>query len=367
MIVSRRRLISVFAVAAVWSITLTFFQPVFWATTVFSIVLAYLLILRADEGPFRFNSAILAKLSIILFICIVQIIWGSMNNFYNIEEVAFLLIGALLAIILSFVKVSATLSWLPFYTMAIIFVVAIALGVDPEDLLARNSRNFLSVILLALFASAILMSKPRYVTKAHFVAAFVLIFISVISVGRSGILFSCLLFLLLLAKSMMEGRRTISKTLRNAVFIAVLGLVGLVAADVLLGFAPRLVARGFSDYSRLTITLVYFSDISVAEFLFGRNYFELAFLDKFSFNLHNSYLAAWANLGLGYLILVIFCIGKALFTIRLFPFLWIPVLALGGRAATDVQMIGAKYDYVFLTILFLQQRSKYFFEEKRHS
>ena len=38
------------------------------------------------------------------------------------------------------------------------------------------------------------------------------------------------------------------------------------------------------------------------------------------------------------------------------PVIWVALLALGLRAATDIQMIGAKFDYVFLVVLFMTSK-----------
>ncbi len=295
-------------------------------------------------------------LFLIFLLLMIQFSWGYFNEYYNLRQLLFVAFSAVLAMAISKIRSSVEVAWLPFYITGGLLLLLILSGIDPERVLVRNSRNFLSVVMLGLFASAVVLSKPPQVSKNHILAAFLTIVISVLSEGRAGIIASVLLMVLVLAKGALDERRVVSSVIRNAILVTVLMILLAAVADSLLELVPRLRNRGLHDFSRMTINLMYFQGISFSEFIFGRNYFEIFFLQKFGYNLHNSYLAAWANLGIAYLGLIAFCLLKSVLKRREWPFFWIVLFCLGLRAITDVQMLGAKYDYLFLTMLFLGHR-----------
>lgn len=365
MSIPRSHLISLLVVVAMWSITLTFSATFFWAPAVVAIVIALAMIASQSGATGLIRKEDTLTVFGLLLLLAAQVIWGALSDFYNLREIFSVTVGVFFALLISKVRVSALLSWIPYYGTTLFFLLLILQGVDPEEMLARNSRNFLSVILLGLFASAIVLSKPRYVSRNHLIAASLLIVVSFVGVGRSGIISSALLMAFLIAKGMFDGKMAVGRVVRNFAIVVVGGLLVVTIADSVLALAPRLASRGFHDFSRMSINLMYFYKITPLEFVFGRNYFEILFLHKFDYNLHNSYLAAWANIGIFYIGVIAYCLAKAFLTRRFFPYLWIVLVCLGLRAATDIQMIGAKYDYVFLMLVFLSQRDRFLFEPKR--
>lgn len=353
---SRHFPISVLLTVAVWSIALTFFSFAFWIIALGALFFAFFLSVMREANSESITSrdfAIAAGLFALLF---TQTVWGVMNEYYNLDEISFVLVSVPLAILLSKRRVSPVLSWFPFFATAAYFFTLLMIGVSVDNMLPQNSRNFLSVLLIGLFASAIVLSKPARVNQIHIGGGLIILWFSIISLGRGGIISAFILVLLLVGLRMFSGPSSSKKRLFNIAILISIAIAFFTSLDQIMESVPRLASRGLHDYSRNFIHMTIFQELEGLSFIFGKNYFNIHQLNRYGFNLHSSYLSAWANLGLGYMILVIFCIGKSLMSAKSMPVIWVALVALGLRAATDIQMIGAKFDYVFLVMLFLTSK-----------
>ena len=354
---SRHFQISVMLTVAVWSIALSFFSFALWFIALGALFRAFLLSGKRNshsELPTLRDFAIAAGLFALL---VTQAIWGAMNEYYNLDEILFVGVSVPLAILLSKRRVNPVLSWIPFFATAAYFFTLVMLGESIDNLLPQNSRNFLSVILIGLFASAIVLSKPDRVNAIHIGAALLVLWFSIISIGRSGIISSFILALLLIALRMFSGPSSWKKRLLSTVVLISITIAFFTSLDQIMESVPRLASRGFHDYSRNFIHMTFFRELEGPSFIFGKNYFQIFQLHRYNYNLHSSYLSAWANLGLIYTLTVIFCIGRSLISMKSLPVIWVALVALGLRASTDIQMIGAKFDYVFLVMLFLTAKN----------
>ncbi|RZP19210.1 MAG: hypothetical protein EVA34_02275 [Erythrobacter sp.] len=353
---SRHFPISVLLVLAVWSIALSFFSFVFWVIALGALLCVFVLSERRDPHSTPPTSRDFVTALFLSFLLLIQAVWGIMNEYYNLDEILFVSVSVALAIALSKRRVDPLLSWIPFFATASYFFILLILGASVDSLLPQNSRNFLSVILIGLFASAIVLSKPDRVGAVHVVAGLLVLAFSIIGIGRSGIISSFILVIALIGLKVLSGPRSWKKRLFSAVVLMAVTIAFFSSLNEIMEAVPRLASRGFHDYSRNFIHLTFFRELEGPNFILGKNYFHIFQLHRYNYNLHSSYLAAWANLGLVYTLTIIFCILRSLAYRKSMPVIWVALLALGLRAATDIQMIGAKFDYVFLVVLFMTSK-----------
>lgn len=348
---------SLVAVGGSTSLTLSFFHPVMWLPVAACVGLATLSIV-AGVPQDREPPAVTAALGWSLMTLAVAAAWGASENFYNASQLVFLAFGLTLGYLISVVRVPTWLAWAPYLLMCAYFLGMILIGRDPGEALTRNSRNFVSVIVLGLYASAVLLSKPQRVEALHFAMAAVALVIALWSTGRGGIITALALNFGLFVSILLRGRMGVIRTVTTVMVLAVAAVGAFVAAALLLdmGVGSRLSERGLHDASRLAMIAAYFGGVEPIELVFGRNYYDDTFLARWEFNLHNSYLSAWAHLGLPYFALLI---GTMLYSLRKWrtcPAIAIPVLTFGLRALTDTQMFAAKYDFIAFAMLFILLR-----------
>lgn len=359
MAVNNPLLLALIAVAGTTSITLTFYHPVVWAPTAGFVGIAALCLIARTVGTRNYESV---PTYAVLLCCLAAVgiaaVWGAVHDFYNVRQLAFVGFGLVLGYLISVVRAPAWLAWTPFLLFTCYFLVLIALGRDPGETLTRNSRNFVSVILLALYVTAVLLAKPPKVTGFHFLAALFLLLVAIWSTGRAGIIAAVLLLALLTANVLLRGRMTFLRALAVLMTLAIAGVALVLGVEFLLsqGLFTRIEERGMRDPARLAMIVSYFQGIRPAELVFGRNYYDVAYLGMFEFNLHNSYLSAWAHLGALYLGIILLSLWKALTAVRTRPVIAIAVIVFALRAVTDTQMLVAKYDYIFLATLFILLR-----------
>lgn len=358
-VLQRHTLDSLVATGAVTSITLTFFHPLLWVPVGFFFGIAALRLLTiALSGAINEPPLALVALIWILATLVAATVYGAYEDFYNIRQIAFVFLAFILAYWISLIRIPTSWAWAPFLIFSAYFLVLIIAGRDPGEALTRNSRNFVSVIVLALSVSAVILSKPRSITPFHLLMAFVVLLISVWSTGRAAILAAVMLNGGLVAHVLLRGKTGLVRTvfvLTTLVFVLAVFYAGFHIAESN-GYLTRLEQRGLTDAPRLAMIAAYFQNIQPSELLFGRNYYDNSYLARFAFNLHNSYLSAWAHLGLSYLLLILSALAVATLRIGSNPALVIFFLSFAARAFTDTQMLVAKYDYVFIAVLFILLR-----------
>jgi hypothetical protein len=345
---------NVFLTSGIFFFTLTFFSPLFW----FPVIVIVLLLFLSQTARLRLERVRPHALALTVTLCgviISQFAWGAGSHFYNISQLAFLFFAMVFGYGASRVNGGGGVPWIPFALLSTYFLLCLYRGIPPDQALFRNSENFISVIVLALYSSALILTKPQRPRLYHFLFAIVAIILSVYGVGRAGILASFVLFLLLIFSS---ARRLKGNFIRLAIIIlTILSFIALLYSILngllVLEIFSRLSSRGLHDAARLTIWSHYFGSVSGLEWLFGSNYYGNLKLSKWDFNLHNSYISSWAHLGLIYL----FIIGFSLFlTLRSNAANWympVALFPLGLRAFTDIQILAGKYDFIFIAALFI--------------
>lgn len=359
--VLNRSLYGVVSIGGIISLTLTFFSPLMWLPVGGFLGLAILLLAlmnmheRQAEPPAFFLVLAWALMALLL-----ALMYGASQEFYNIRQVAFLLCGLVFGYLMSVSRVHPLAAWTPFCLFALFFSVLVLMGRDPGIVFPRNSENYLSVILLALYASAMILSRPARIQPVHALLALVSLVLSIWGGGRAGVLASLLLAGGLFVGLILSGRMGVVRT-SIAIFMLTIA-AGAVAfgAEILIsqGYLQKFATRGIQDAPRLSIIFSYFNGISLQELLLGKNYYHDSFMARWGYNLHNSYLSAWAHLGLAYLLLLIVALATMAKRFRAEPALGLAVLAFGLRALTDTHLFSGQYDYILFAALFLLLRRR---------
>ena len=356
-----RQLHTLVAVAGITSFTLTFFHPAMWAAVGLVLGLALLLVTPVILAEKQVEPAgFFVALIWIATTALLALVYGFTEGLFNFKQVALMLAGLLFGYFLSLARAPAWAAWTPFGLLALYFTASMVLGREPAEAFSRNSQNYVSVILLALYASAVLMTRPLRVRMVHVLLAAFVLGLSVWAAGRGGILASLLLMAGLFARLLSQGRPGIVQWGIAVVMMLVAASAIFVAADVLgrQGYLYKFEGRGLRDPSRLMIILAYFDGIQVSELLLGRNYYHNSVLGRWGFNLHNSYLDAWAHLGLYYLLFILGALALGVRRLRRHPVVVIAVLAFAARAVTDSQLFSGQYDYVLFATLFALLRER---------
>jgi uncharacterized membrane protein len=334
---------------AVFGFSLTFISQVFWVVvfgSVFLLMIYSLHVLSAfyvDKKKFYMSMVLLHALVLALF-------WGAGSEFYNRNGLVIVITGFFVGYHASIVKMHPTLAWLPFWLFLTYFALCWVLGIDSNAVLPRNSRNYISIILLGLLGSAILLSKQEKPSLHTYLAVTAVLIFSVWAEGRSGIISSFFLLFMVVGASAINLKIRFKKLI---LFLSLVVLIVFFAFLYYLGVFERLSQRGFSDFSRVRIISEYFSGISILELFMGRNYLSIPSLGYYGHNLHNSFLSAWALGGFLYLSFMIYSLLAISSRFYTFPMLSVSVVPLSVRAITDTQVFFGKYDYVLIAAIFL--------------
>ena len=109
------------------------------------------------------------------------------------------------------------------------------------------------------------------------------------------------------ASLLFQGRLGVLRATLSVLVLCVLAVAVFVGVEILQtqGYLDRFASRGFRDAPRLSIIVSYFYQIEPSQLFFGKNYYHDPFMEKWGYNLHNSYLSAWAHLGLYYFAFVL--------------------------------------------------------------
>jgi hypothetical protein len=172
-----RQIHTLVSIGGVTSLTLTFFHPAMWAPVGLVLGITALLVAplvmaeKQVEPPGFFVTLIWIATTALLALA-----YGFTESFFNVKQVALMIAGLLFGYFLSLARAPAWAAWTPFCLFALYFTAMMVLGREPGDVFSRNSQNYVSVILLALYASAVIMTRPPKVRFVHvLVASFVLV------------------------------------------------------------------------------------------------------------------------------------------------------------------------------------------------
>lgn len=255
------------------------------------------------------------------------------------------------------------LSRLPFFVISLYYFALHVHGVPMSYALSSNSENFVSVSLFLAYFLSFALSKKYQVEFIVLIMAGVILFLSVISIGRSGIVTSAFLFIFTALLYFHYGLKQLNPRLMRAsiylFFLSFAYFAVSVSLQVLLdaGLLERIVNRGFTDYSRWFIISDYFSRLyDLRSLLGGVDVYLVDAYSKYGYNLHNSYLSIHSIFGLAFFIIYTLLLVQVSFwlVLKKNAVLLIPWVAILVRALTDIQVLGGKLDWVLYFLVFIQ-------------
>lgn len=235
-------------------------------------------------------------------------------------------------------------------------------GVD--NLHMASSRNTISSMGILLF-SIYTISAYQCNRKIHIMSAVVFVITALLGIGRSGVLLSGLLLISFLLWDINKQTFCLKNPYYICITIIVLGILFvLLYNSVIYPALYNISWRGIMSQSRLGIWTSYIEKTcsDLKNILFGAHVSGNIWLDKYSFNLHNSFLNLHSKYGFGVLLLIIVLTFHSIvfFIKKKQLIILIPFLAVVFRAQTDYTNFNGTADFVWYYYMFLP-----FFEMKK--
>ena len=290
---------------------------------------AYLLLIYFEElsvyrtvllGVFVFALSIISVKNILLkltkrdwfifFLVVLAIFTGILNKMYygtlifytnNLFLIAAVIIGYSLNH-LYIPKLSLFIFVFSILFGLLIFILEYELTHVDIPLYSRNLLSMVSIpILLVLFVQ---YQQNRFESPYVLMISTTLgLIVSIIAVGRSGIIASSIMFIaaLIATTSYSKGKSYIDKLRTRFVFIfmaiVLMSVVLLFFFDYLQAKLSYLYVSGLTDPARSYIAQQYFELLTFSQIFSGTNYSEMPEFINFGGNLHNTYLTYHGNFG----------------------------------------------------------------------
>jgi hypothetical protein len=242
--------------------------------------------------------------------------------------------------------------WTILLGFALLFIIRLAQGVVPNDVLPLRSRNHISVIVLAL-ALLINLMEVRSERKVTIAPALFACLLCLLAVGRGGIITS----LFYLGGVLVVRRDLLVPRLRTIVVAAGVSMAvvagGVSAFMVEFVGAVRLMFRhrGIESDAREEVLYRYLTNLDPTSMLVGHSE---RFVETLPLTLHYSYLQ-WHHLyGVAALLLAMAVAGVVVRAASINAFLAIAAGAILLRSLTDTVLFpGVYFDTVFLVIVLM--------------
>ena len=239
----------------------------------------------------------------------------------------------------------------PLYTVyAIICLIFLnAARHDALDEFMDVSRNYVSIMMLY---SSSLIAYIQYRQEKIIVIwpFFVTFLLSLLAVGRSGILCStlCLLGILIVRVSCISSKGIKIFLLLSIVSIIILSIPFLIDFYEQSEVLERIRSKGFQDMHRENILETYIDNIDITTFFTGYDYTHNRFIHSYGDNPHNSYIRLHSYLGIFFIIPIYLIFYSLAYNIKKREWIYvIPFLSILLRAFTDTFLIN-HYDFLVL-------------------
>ncbi len=240
-------------------------------------------------------------------------------------------------------------------------------GADPNKLFTA-SRNAVSTYAISSLMLLVFLYRQGRIAVPY-IPAFLCLTLSVWAIGRSGIIVSLIIFLVMLFakdRRFVLGRSRRTKNVIRVVLITLAIIAVFSMWDKLMvmldPYLYYLKAKGLSDVHRSDLILAYLEHIEPFEFFFGVKTETIQVFSLYSNNPHNSYISLHSSFGfiavimfalISYYLYKEFIAGNIVYGTIVIAFLF--------RIATDSQIGRIVFTFIFLTLTFygiscLQQR-----------
>jgi hypothetical protein len=255
---------------------------------------------------------------------------------------------------------------LPFYAFASYILSYFFLHRNLFGVLNNVSENYLSIILIMNLIT-IYVVKFRQKEVISILPAFIGFFLSILAVGRSGII-TTLFVLLLVLWFNWKGLPRFKKIFSIAIFLAPLILLVFLKWDLIntifnnMEVFEKFSNSGVASPSRDIIKRAYFSNINSVTFFTGYNYAENYWFQHYGLNPHNSYIRLHYFSGFAFFIIMPILFISLIKLIKKNLFFSGLLLAVLLRSYTDSVLFLTLFDYVPVLLImtaFLNNKTKY--------
>lgn len=222
---------------------------------------------------------------------------------------------------------------------------------DPNTIFVNSSRNLISVVLLytslLIYFQEYKMDKPFSLLPAILTLVF-----SIWAVGRSGILCSLLLFVLVVCRYLKRSNlyyRFFFFFIFLLLFFLIMKL-GVEVLDLFIRFEER--GLSYEEDERSIMLNLYMSKLNLGTLFFGYNYFNDEQFSMWDFNVHNSFISFHALWGIGAIIFFFKFCRQFLLHFKKEKALMFLVLIFFLRAFSDAIAFNGMYDFVLVSMIF---------------
>ena len=235
-------------------------------------------------------------------------------------------------------------------------------GKDPNEIFAHSSRNHISTVLLS-YTIMIYLSDWLYGREIPVLwPACALLIFSVISVGRTGIVVSILLFIVVFSQRIYLQFKKKPVYIFGIIFISFILLLVMNNQIEILEYLRKLYYGyrfgGAWDDLRYDLWREFFTELNIHRAIFGLDLTELPLIGYYSGNPHNSFIHFWSRTGIISFILFA-TIGWSAFKLlqkSLFLTMLLGIFLL--RAFYDITILFSHLDFVLFALLFVAIENK---------
>lgn len=235
-------------------------------------------------------------------------------------------------------------------------------GVGFNDMLVNRSRNIVSFYFI-IYTIFYYIEKYRYSFKLEVWPAFLCLIISLLAIGRSGILISALLLIgVFIYKIYQSGVLGRIKYLITSIIVSIISflLFSTIITVFLFNSLERFTEKGFDSDQRDYIKGTYFKKMfeSYENFIFSFPLDDRVF-SLFHYNLHNSFLSLHYFLGFFGVIIIIILIKALFFTKGNYLYKFFLSLLLIRGSTDQVFFFNFNDILIFYLIYLLLEKKRY--------
>ncbi len=292
-----------------------------------------------------------------ILICCIQIISGIINYY-----IIYLFSSASFAYFLVNNKFKTKFIYIPFIVISAYVLLSFISGRDLNEIFPDTSRNYISVILLTN-VSTIYLIDWRQNNIINIWIAIITLTISILAIGRSGIIVSLFLFVCLIAlkyKRLSVKKKVIglSVLIIPLIIYLLINWNQIVNIYYSIDYFSRLNALGFKDNARELLRNSYFDNLNIFTLLFGYNYSGNGIYSIWNNNPHNSFIELHHKAGFLFFPIVATLFYAILVFLKKNKFYFIIIVALLIRASTDRVFFLTHYDYLIIALVLIALSEK---------
>lgn len=329
-----------------------------------SLFIAFYMGVKREEGLFvlKIPKKVLAFFfSVFSIVVLIQVINGTFTPF-----VLYCFSSPLVAYFIYSNKFNTKILTIPLYIIASYVIIYYALNKTVIGALKNVSENYLSVILIMNIIT-IYMVKFRQKETITILPAFIGFFLSIMAIGRSGIVTSGFLLVLVLWlkwRHFSVLKKAVSFLALITPILAIMFLKWGAILNILenMSVFEKFTNGGLDSPSRDIIKEAYLSNINSFTFFVGYNYADNYWFQHYGLNPHNSYIRLHYFSGILFFVIILLLLMSLLKLVKKNIFFAGMLAVILIRSWTDSVIFLTLFDYVLvllvLTALYNDRRTK---------